>query len=125
MFAISSPPSPRSVPLYAPPRPAAGFPSPAADYVEGKLDLNERLIARPAATFIVRVSGDSMRRAGIHNGDLAIVDRSITPRSGQIVVASLNGEFVVKRLRRRERRIWLQAHIEHSHHHPPQAGGET
>src|ERR1700722_5925950 len=122
MFAISSPPPPRSVALYEAPRPAAGFPSPAADYVEGKLDLNERLIARPAATFIVRVSGDSMRRAGIHNGDPAIVDRSITPRSGQIVVASLNGEFVVKRLRRRERRIWLEPDSEDPTYHPIEIG---
>jgi DNA polymerase V len=108
MFETSNPLPCRSVALYEAPRPAAGFPSPAADYVEGRLDLNERLIARPAATFIVRVSGDSLRRAGIHSGDLAIVDRSITPRSGQIVVATLDGEFLVKRLRRRERQVWLE-----------------
>ena len=108
MFEIASPLSRLSVPLYEAPRPSAGFPSPAADYVEGRLDLNERLIARPAATFIVRVSGDSLRRAGIHSGDLAIVDRSIKPRSGQIVVAALNGDLVVKRLRRRGRQAWLE-----------------
>jgi|ERR1700733_1290551 len=125
MFAISSPPSRRSVALYEAPRPAAGFPSPAADYVEGRLDLNERLIARPAATFIVRVSGDSMRRAGIHNGDLAIVDRSITPHSGQIVVASLNGEFVVKRLRRRERRIWLEPDSDDPTYRPIEIGEDS
>tara|TARA_R110000782_G_scaffold152545_1_gene245122 strand:+ start:1525 stop:1977 length:453 start_codon:yes stop_codon:yes gene_type:complete len=84
----------------------AGFPSPAEDFTDGTLDLND-LIEHPAATFIVRVSGSSMTGAGIFDGDLLIVDRSITPRSGQIVVAVLAGDMTVKRLRRRNGRWWL------------------
>ena len=66
----------------------AGFPSPAADYIEGRLDLNEFLIRRPAATFLVRFVGDSMSGAGIHDGDIGVVDRSIKPVPGCIVVAA-------------------------------------
>ena len=71
----------------------AGFPSPADDHIEGKLDLNQFLIKHPAATFFVRVEGNSMENGGIHHGDILIVDRAITPKNGQIVVAILNGEF--------------------------------
>lgn len=77
----------------------AGFPSPAEDYLERKLDLNEHLVERPSATFFVRVEGDSMLGAGIHKGDILIVDRSLEPISGRIVIAFLNGEFTVKRLK--------------------------
>jgi len=125
MFEIAEALSRRPLPFLDAPRPSAGFPSPAADYVEGRLDLNERLIARPAATFIVRVSGDSLRRAGIHSGDLAIVDRSIKPRSGQIVVAALNGELVVKRLRRRGRQAWLEPDSEDSSYRPIEIGEDS
>jgi len=76
----------------------AGFPSPAQDAVQEPLDLNSYLIDHPAATYFVRVTGDSMQGAGIHEGDLLIVDRSISVRQNQIVVASLDGEFMVKRL---------------------------
>ena len=76
----------------------AGFPSPAADYVEGRLDLNEHLIHRPAATFFVRISGNSMIGAGIFSGDLAVVDRSLTPQRGDVVVAIVNGELTIKTL---------------------------
>ncbi len=76
----------------------AGFPSPAADCMEGMLDLNEHLIRRPAATFIVRVEGDSMTGAGICSGDLAVVDRSLKPRNNDIVIAVVGGELTVKRL---------------------------
>ena len=86
----------------------AGFPSPAEDYVEGKLDLNEHLIRRPAATFIVRVEGDSMVEAGIFCGDLLVVDRSIEARPDSIVVAAVGGELVVKRLRK-EGAGWILA----------------
>jgi DNA polymerase V len=79
-------------------RVAAGFPSPADDYVEGKLDLNDYLVRRPAATFYVRVAGDSMIGAGIHPDDILIVDRSQEPRHGRIVIAVVNGELTVKRL---------------------------
>lgn len=84
----------------------AGFPSPAEDFADGVLDLND-LIEHPAATFIVRVSGYSMTGAGIFDGDLLIVDRSIKPRSGQIVVAVTAGDMVVKRLRKKAGRWWL------------------
>ncbi len=87
----------------------AGFPSPADDYVEGELDLNELLIRHKAATFFCRVKGNSMEAAGIFNGDLLIVDRAVTPASGQIVVASIDGEFVVKRLVRAGTELRLEA----------------
>ncbi len=77
---------------------SAGFPSPAEDYVEGRLDLNRHLIKHPAATFFVRVAGTSMERAGIHPGDLLVVDRSLEPRNGHIVLAAVDGEVTVKRL---------------------------
>lgn len=79
---------------------AAGFPSPAEDYIEKTLDLNEHLILHPEATFFVRVSGDSMIGASIHHGDLLIVDRSRMPQSGNVVIAHVDGEFTVKRLRK-------------------------
>lgn len=77
----------------------AGFPSPAEDYVEGKLDLNQHLIKHKAATFFVRAAGDSMKNAGIFPGDLLIVDRSLEAKAGNIVIAALNGELTVKRLK--------------------------
>ncbi len=76
----------------------AGFPSPADDCLEGKLDLNRHLIKHPAATFFVRVTGDSMIGAGIHSGDLLVVDRSLEPADKNVVVAVLDGELTVKRL---------------------------
>ena len=85
----------------------AGFPSPADDYIEGKLDLNRHLIKHPAATFFVRVTGDSMTGAGIHSGDLFIVDRSLEAVDGNVVVAALDGELTVKRLSKREDTIRL------------------
>lgn len=79
---------------------AAGFPSPADDFLERTLDLHELLIKHPVATFFVRVVGDSMKDARIQSGDILIVDRSLEPSDGKIVVAILNGEFTVKRLKR-------------------------
>jgi len=76
---------------------AAGFPSPAGDYIETPLDLNELIISRPAATFFIRAIGESMSGAGIQDGDLLVVDRSLEAASGDIVVASIHGEFTVKR----------------------------
>jgi len=76
----------------------AGFPSPADDYLETGLDLNGLLVRNPAATFMVRVSGDSMIGVGIHDGDILVVDRSETAAHGKIVVAALDGEMTVKRL---------------------------
>ena len=77
----------------------AGFPSPAEQYLEPPLDLNELLVKRPAATFFVRVEGDSMINAGIHDKDLLVVDRSLTPANGDIIIASVDGEFTVKTYR--------------------------
>jgi len=87
---------------------AAGFPSPADDYLEGRLDLNEYFIRHPAATFYVRVSGDSMRGAGIFDRDLLIVDRSAECSDGSIVVARLGDEFTLKRMQRKGDRMFLQ-----------------
>lgn len=80
---------------------SAGFPSPAQDYIEQTLDLNELCIKQPAATFFVRVEGDSMIEAGIHPNDILIVDRSIQAEQGDIVIASVHGEFTVKELQLR------------------------
>ena len=87
---------PLELPLYG--GVGASFPSPANDYLEEKLDLNRYLIRNPSATFFVKVVGDSMMGAGIYAGDLAIVDRSLTAQSSDIVVAVINGEFTLKRL---------------------------
>lgn len=78
-----------------------GFPSPAQDYVEQTIDLNQLCIEHPAATFYVRASGHSMVQAGINDGDLLIVDRAIKASHGAIVLACLDGEFTVKRLQER------------------------
>ena len=86
----------------------AGFPSPADDYLERAIDLNEELVRNPAATFFVRVKGESMRNAGIHAGDILVVDRSLTPSDRQIVIAMIDGEFTVKRLRRRVGGVFLE-----------------
>ncbi|HBG26415.1 MAG: peptidase S24 [Planctomycetes bacterium GWF2_41_51] len=86
----------------------AGFPSPAADYEENKLDLNKYLIHNSAATYFVRVSGDSMIDAGIHQDDLLIVDRSIEPKDKNIVIAAVNGELTVKRIRMKKGKIALE-----------------
>ncbi len=88
---------------------AAGFPSPADDYIEAGIDLNDHLIRHPSSTFFLRVSGDSMTGAGIHHGDLLIVDRSLDPRPGRIVVAVLEGAFTLKRLSRHQGRLRLEA----------------
>ncbi|MBL1265855.1 LexA family protein [Candidatus Methylomicrobium oryzae] len=87
---------------------AAGFPSPADDYVEKTLDLNELLVKKPAATFFARAQGESMLGAGIHPNDILVVDRSIEPVPGKIVVCALNGELVVKRLKRLDNQ-WVLA----------------
>lgn len=90
-------------------RVTAGFPSPATDHVEQRLDLGEYLVLHPEATFFLRVKGDSMTGAGIHHGDLLIVDRSLSPASGRVVVAALNGELTVKRLHRSRGKLTLKA----------------
>lgn len=79
-------------------RVSAGFPSPAQDFIEKTLDINELCIKHPAATFFVRVAGDSMIDAGIFPGDILVVDRSLRASHGDIVIAVLDGEFTVKEL---------------------------
>ena len=86
---------------------SAGFPSPADGYMDDALDLNQLLISHPAATFFVRVSGESMIDANIHPGDVLVVDRSLEPKHRDIVIAVLSGEFTVKRMLRRGKRIFL------------------
>ena len=78
-----------------------GFPSPAADYVEQRIDLNELLVAHPSSTYFVKAAGDSMIEGGIHNGDLLVVDSSRTAVHGDIVIAAVDGDFTVKRLQLR------------------------
>ena len=85
----------------------AGFPSPADDYVENKLDLNEYLVSHKEATFFLQVQGDSMIGAGIHDGDLIVVDRSLNPAHKKIVVAVVDGELTVKRLLLNKRKTLL------------------
>ncbi|NLC45847.1 MAG: translesion error-prone DNA polymerase V autoproteolytic subunit [Firmicutes bacterium] len=87
----------------------AGFPSPADDYMDKKLDLNEYLIQHPAATFFVRVKGESMIQAGIHSGDILIVDRAIEPDDGKVVIAAIDGELTVKRILKRDGKLYLAA----------------
>lgn len=79
----------------------AGFPSPAADHTQERIDLNKQLIRNKEATYIFRVKGDSMTGAGIYEGDALLVDRSMDPKHNHIVIAQLNNEFTVKRLYRR------------------------
>ncbi len=86
---------------------SAGFPSPADDYIDRKLDLNELLITHPAATFFVRVEGNSMINAGIHSGDILVVDRALEPNNNNIVLAILDGEFTVKRIKKLKNDLYL------------------
>jgi len=96
------------LPLYLS-RIKAGFPSPAEDYLDKKLDLNEHLIKHPASTFFVKVKGDSMVGAGINSGDILIVDRSLEPKDKKIIVAVVNGDFTVKRISKRGDRLSLMS----------------
>lgn len=98
---------PQALPLYAC-KVSAGFPSPADDFLEGKLDLNQHLVHHPAATFFVRATGDSMKNAGIYPDDILIVDRSLTPKNNSIVIAVVNGELTVKRLHKTATHVVLQ-----------------
>ena len=86
---------------------AAGFPSPAGDYIDAKIDIFEYLIQHPIATFYIRVKGNSMINASIHDGDLLVVDRSIEPKNNQIVVAIIDGEFTVKRISKYNNKFYL------------------
>ena len=95
--------------LIAPVAVAAGYPSPAQDYFDGRIDLNEHLITDITSTFVVRVTGDSMERAGISDGDELIVNRALEPKDGSVVIAVLDGELTVKRLRITATGVVLQA----------------
>jgi len=98
----------KAIPLYGA-LVAAGFPSPADDFVENDLNLDEYIVKHPAATFFVRVQGSSMINANIFSGDILVVDRTLLPVSGQVVIAALNGELTVKRIKRLGERSWLVA----------------
>jgi len=107
-------PSPESGwPLLATPVPA-GFPSPADDFVERRLSLDDHLIRQPASTFLVRVAGDCLAGAGIHDGDLLVVDRAAPPSTGSLVVAVVDGAFALRRVGRDAggRRVLQAAHPE-------------
>lgn len=95
-----------TLPLYMQPV-KAGFPSPADDFLDNKLDLNEFLIQHPASTFFLRVSSSSMRNAGIYIGDVLIVDRSLEPANNAIVVVALDGELLIKRIKHEKNAIQL------------------
>ncbi len=85
----------------------AGFPSPAEEFMDTALDLNQYLVQHPAATFFVRVSGDSMINAGIYSGDLLVVDRSLNAIDNSIIIAVVNGEITVKRIKKMNNKIFL------------------
>lgn len=86
---------------------SAGFPSPALDFVDISIDLNKHLIKHPSATFYGRVKGHSLKNAGIDDGDLLIIDRSLEPANGKIAVCYIDGEFTAKRIKVKKNEIWL------------------
>jgi len=88
---------------------SAGFPSPADDYTEENIDLKDHLISNPFSTFFLRVKGDSMINAGIQDKDLIIVDKSLTAKPGDIIIAMIDGEFTIKRLSIRNNELYLKA----------------
>ena len=96
-----------SIPFYESKVPA-GFPSPAADFMDLDLNLQEYLVQHPSATFCVRVTGDSMQNAGIFSGDVMVVDRALEPKNNTIVLAVLDGEFTVKRIQKKGRQLFLK-----------------
>lgn len=85
----------------------AGFPSPAQDYLEGTIDLNKELVRHPATTFYGRVKGNSMIDAGIKEGDLLVIDKSLEPQDGDMVVAFIDGDFTIKYVRQEKDCLWL------------------
>lgn len=87
---------------------SAGFPSPAEDYIDKKLDLNEYLIKNRPATFLVKVNGNSMINSGIYDGDILVVDRSAEPANNKIVIGVIDGEFTVKRIIKKTKKLFLQ-----------------
>lgn len=91
---------------------SAGFPSPADDFLDVSIDLNKELIKNPSATFYGRVKGDSMKNAGLEDGDLLIIDKSLEPIDNKIAVCFIDGEFTVKRIKIEANIIWLLAENE-------------
>lgn len=85
----------------------AGFPSPAQDYINESIDLNREIVRHPAATFYGRVEGDSMTGEGIDTGDILVIDRSLEPVDGDLVVCCLDSEFTLKRIKLEKNRVWL------------------
>lgn len=85
----------------------AGFPSPAEDYTQLSLDINKDLITNPGASFYARVKGDSMKDAGINNGDILVIDKSLEPSNGKKAVCYIDGEFTLKTIQIRKDEIWL------------------
>ena len=90
---------------------SAGFPSPADDYLDLPIDLNEYLVENSAATFYIRVSGNSMQDEGIDDGDLLVVDRSKTPKNNDVIIGVLNGEFTVKKIQKTKTKLFMVAAI--------------
>lgn len=86
---------------------SAGFPSPALDFIDLSIDLNKHLVKHPSSTFYGRVKGDSLKDAGITNGDLLIIDKSLEPQNGKIAVCYIDGEFTAKRIKISKKEIWL------------------
>lgn len=86
----------------------AGFPSPAQDFMDLAIDLNRELIKHPSSTFYGRVKGDSMIDAGIHDGDILIIDKSLEPKNGDMAVCFIDGDFTIKYIRIEKNVIWLQ-----------------
>jgi DNA polymerase V len=106
VYPFTESPCPLPIPFVAH-RISAGFPSPANDYIETRIDLNEELIKNPSATFFARVSGLSMQGAHIEENDILVIDKSIQPRDGCIAVCCLDGDFTLKRIRIKKDSVWL------------------
>ena len=108
MDPFSSNPEKLKIPLFGDSI-SAGFPSPADDYTEENIDLNEHLISNPFSTFFLRVKGESMINAGIKDNDLVIVDKSLIAKPGNIIIAMIDGEFTIKRLSIKNNELYLKA----------------
>ena len=104
-------------------RVAAGFPSPADDYLEDKIDLNQYLVKHPASTFLVRASGNSMLNAGIFPNDILVVDKSVKAESGNVVIAIIDGELTVKRYIKKRSSVILQP--ENEDYEPIELNGKS
>lgn len=91
---------------------SAGFPSPADDFIELTIDLNRELIKHKDSTFFAKVKGNSMKNAGIFDGDLLIIDKSLAPQDGKIAICQIDGDFTVKRIKKENDVVWLIAENE-------------